>query len=100
MKKWLRTGPFKLEQANSDLSGFNSRLHALVETVGGLNLCNDMVGFPGLLLETFSTLLDAGGGSYYMVTNTGLRLLAALDPAMRPWRFPFPWCRVQSWIMW
>lgn len=80
----------ELEQAYSDLSDFNSRLHSLVETIGGLNLCNDMVRFPGQLLEKFSTLMDADGGSFYMLTETGLRLMAALDPGHAAVTLPLP----------
>ena len=90
LEKMVTERTAALEQANSDLSGFNSRLHSLVETIGGLNLCNDMVQFPGLLLESFSTLMDASGGSFYLVTGNGLRLMAALDPGHAAVALPFP----------
>lgn len=80
----------QLEQTCSILSHFNSRLHALVETVGGLHLCCDMVRFPGLLLEKFSRLMDADGGSFYMSTHTGLRLVATIDPGHAAVALPFP----------
>ncbi|WP_321494460.1 response regulator [uncultured Desulfobacter sp.] len=80
----------ELEQTCSILSDFNSRLHSLVETVGGLHLCSDMVRFPGLLLEKFAMLMDADGGSFYMSTRTGLRLMASLDPGHAAVTLPSP----------
>ena len=90
LENMVRYRTAELERVNSHLTLFNSRLHSLVETIGGLALCKDMVRYPGLLLEKFSAQIEADGGSLYMVNEHGLRLMAAIDPGHAAISLPFP----------
>ncbi len=90
LEKMVKNRTAELEKVNSNLTLFNNRLHSLVETIGGLALCKDMVQYPGLVLEKFSAQIEADGGSLYVVNEHGLRLMAAIDPGHAAISLPFP----------
>ena len=90
LKLLVRERTAELEQANTDLTEINTRLHRLLETTRGLALCSDIEEFGCALLNEFAKHMLATGGSLYLVEGDCLRRLHALEGTHAPERIPFP----------
>ena len=80
----------ELRRTNDDLQKVNERLHRIVESTRSLAACSQVAQFGAQLLKEFARQMVAGGGSLFLVEETGLRLVHALDPGHAPEFIPFP----------
>ncbi|MEJ2156536.1 MAG: response regulator [Desulfobacteraceae bacterium] len=80
----------ELEQANTNLSHVNARLHKIVETTQKLTGCVDLKQFGLKILGEYASYMAASGGSLYLVEENGLRLMSSLDPGHASAFLSFP----------
>ena len=70
----------ELEEANTRLLHLNERLRKIVESTSKLSSWLDMDEFGSHLLQEFAQHMDVTGGCLYVVEETRLRLVQAIDP--------------------
>jgi len=86
----VKARTLELEQANTELHQINQRLHRIVESTKALAACSQVAQFGDQLLREFARQMAASGGSLYLVEESGLRLISALDPGHAVQFIEFP----------
>ncbi len=80
----------ELEEANTRLLHLNQRLRRIVESTSKLSSWLDMDEFGSHLLQEFAQHMNATGGSLYVVEESKLRLVQAIDSGHAPPELPLP----------
>ncbi len=79
-----------VSKKTQELSLINTRLRDVVETSKKLIGCGGIEESAFLILNEFGVHMQAAGGSFYKVTESGLQLLANLDEGHALDWIPFP----------
>jgi PAS domain S-box-containing protein len=79
-----------VEERTRQLESFSARLREMAEHMKGLLRCQEMGQLAPGVLELFTDNMAAEGGSFYVVRDGTLELLASLDPDHSPPSIPLP----------
>ncbi|MGC8492755.1 MAG: response regulator [Syntrophobacteraceae bacterium] len=80
----------ELEAANEQLHQLNLRLRTVAETTRNLSQCRETGECSAKLLQEFARLMQANGGSIYLIEKSGLRLLHTFETEHTPQFISFP----------
>lgn len=90
LERLVRERTAELEETNQRLHHLNERLRKIVASTSTLSSWLDMREFGSNLLNEFAHNMNATGGSLYLVEESALRLLHAIDPGHAPGEIPLP----------
>ncbi|MCG8470766.1 MAG: response regulator [Desulfobacterales bacterium] len=80
----------RLRKTNQNLTLLTQRLKEVVNSSGRLSSCATLESFASQLLEEFGRHLGASGGSIYIASKEGLRLVHCLDGSHAPNLIAYP----------
>jgi PAS domain S-box-containing protein len=80
----------EIRRRDQDLTNLDTRLKAMVDSARSFAACQEYRNLSRLLLERVAILMAAEGGNLYLCQESGLELVATLEPGVAPVVLPFP----------